>query len=194
MDLNITMDQDHIYRVNRKIVPGVSSLLMEVGLIDENVIRFADPSLGSAVHKACELDDNGVLDFDSCQPDVHARLDQWRRFMNDGEFEVYANEKSLYSKLGFCGTPDRILAIPGKGYFLADIKTSNVRSISTKVQLAFYKRLVEEEIGTQLQKVMEVVLDGKSKVPQVIVYDDLTKEESIMRSILNIHYYKKGKS
>ncbi|MEA2036114.1 MAG: Dna2/Cas4 domain-containing protein [Nanoarchaeota archaeon] len=186
----ITMDENHLYRVNGKIVPGVSELLMEVGLIDANVIKFADTSLGSAVHKAAELSDKGILDYDSCCEEVKSRLKQWRAFISDPKFEIIANEQMFYSKLGYCGTPDRVLK-RGEDHILVDIKTSKVRSKSTKVQMAFYQRLVEENLEINIDEGWEVVLLEDKY--EIVTHNDLTTENGMMKSILNIHFYKEKK-
>ncbi len=187
----ITFDKEtHSYYVDGQPVPSVSSLLVEVGMIDQNVIKYANTELGSAVHRACELDDMEILDEETCHPEVMIRLCHWREFKLRYDTEIILNEKPLYSKAGFCGTPDRLMKIDGK-YVLIDIKTSKKRSKSTKVQLAFYKKMVEENLGIVIDEVWEIVLDGEYHEP--VKHNHLEAETRITKSMLAIHYYKKEK-
>lgn len=183
----ITVDEDHIYRVDGMKVPSVTQLLKEFGFYGENMLRFADPTFGSAVHLACQYDDAGTLDESSLDESVRLRLVQWRKYKKENYVYVALNEKPLYSKSGFCGTPDKVNKI-GISNYVDDIKTSKIRSLATKVQLVMYKRLAKEN-GFPIHGCREIVLTDDS---YEIIPHDTTKEARIMNSMLNIHYYKKG--
>ena len=171
MSVKIEFNEElHQYKVNGLVVPSVSELLQEAGIIGD--MTFADPTLGSAVHKACSYDDAGTLpdDYD-CEP-VLIRLNGWRKFRRDhSPMVLIENERPMFSKLGFCGTVDRIYSYEGST-ILADIKTSKIWQRSTILQLLAYKRLAEEA-GYKIDALQIIYLDemGGYKIIPVPILD-----------------------
>lgn len=145
--------------------------------------------LGSATHKACELDDRGTLDEDSLHPRVAQRLEQWRKFKKDKKSTIIINERPMISKLNFAGTPDKVIlfnCFP----VLIDIKSSKVRSKSTIVQLFAYKKLVEEAEPIIIGEVWEVYL-GENEY-KVIKHKDPDGEHwEAFKAMVQVHHYKR---
>jgi len=147
----------HEYKKDGIIIPSVTQLLQEAGIVPD--MTFADPTLGNAVHRATSLDDKGELDPDyDCEP-VMRRVEAWRVFKKLNKVDILVNEKPMYSKLGFCGTVDRIVDIKGKRGVI-DIKTGKIRQKSTILQLLAYKRLAEEQ-GHKIEFMYEVYLGDR---------------------------------
>jgi hypothetical protein len=106
---------------------------------------------GSVVHKLTErydngeevsfLDDNGFIDYKVSE---WAMFEKYVEFRTKHETAVIHNELNVVSgdyRMG--GTIDRIMQINGKLY-LVDIKTSNAVHNHYWLQLAAYKKLIEE--------------------------------------------------
>lgn len=180
---------EHIYRrKNGMVVPSVTQLMQEVGLIGD--MTFADPTLGIAVHEACRLWDAGKLPETYSCPPVERRLEQWKMFQIENDVGVCVNEIPMISRLGYAGTPDKVLRQQPERVIVADIKTSKNRSKATRVQLAMYKWLVEENYELKVTDLWEVVLlDDCFKI---VPHEAHPQDRALIKSIINIHNYKRG--
>jgi hypothetical protein len=132
----------HVYRVEGKVVPGVTSILAFGGLVtlggtDEQLENARER--GTAVHTATELDDRGTLDEVSLHPSLWGRLYAWRAFREEWEFVPTHIETRVFHKTyGYAGTFDRLGTSPKfKGPVLLDIK-SGTEQAATGPQLAAY--------------------------------------------------------
>lgn len=131
------MDPLHVTEILRRAFGN------EYASIPADVLAFA-AARGTAVHVACEYDDDGDLDESSLDPAVVPYLQAWRRFRADTGATVEGIEVSVESKRRqYVGTLDRLLWINGK-FCLADIKTTASISPLVALQTAGYQIAWEE--------------------------------------------------
>lgn len=145
----------HTYRVGGRRLPSVTEVLkpLYAGAFDfvtEEHLEWKS-ELGRAVHKACELDDDGVLDEESLDELVAGYVRGWRKFRAETPIDVYMNERPLHSlALGFAGTVDCVAFVTAPGGHrvpvLIDRKTVSALSPVIGVQLAGYEILVREAV------------------------------------------------
>jgi hypothetical protein len=102
---------EHAYRWQGKPVPGVTTIIR--GALGDPFEHVAAPVLerarqrGSAVHKACELDDAGCLDEATVDARIVPYVEAWRKFRREFGFRVQFAERPLYHAVhGYAGTPD----------------------------------------------------------------------------------------
>lgn len=149
----LTFDEpSHTYRFDGTILPSVTQVLQSwspLSKIDRSMFAAAG-QLGTEVHLATALDDQGELDPDSLSDEVRPYLEAWRKFKREHKFESVWIERPLYcAKYGFAGTPDRIggdrraLDFPR----LIDIKTGG-HDPTHPVQTAGYVVAAEMRPGT----------------------------------------------
>lgn len=138
----------HVYRVAGGVVPGVTTVIR--GALGDPFERVAAPILerarqrGNAVHKACELDDAGMLDESSVDPKIAAYVDAWRAFRREFAFRVLFAERPLYSALyGYAGTPDVVGVFEDSSVIVIDRKTG-LPGPAAALQTAAYAALVAE--------------------------------------------------
>lgn len=142
----ITLDTDHIYRVDGVVRPSVTQILERAGLVDYN---FLPPSVrtmalerGAAVHLATQLYDEHDLDWDSI-PGLVPYVEAWGAAVQHYEFEFTAIEQRGYNdRYGFCGTLDR-LARNHSGDWIIDIKCGEA-PWWVRLQLAAYASFLPE--------------------------------------------------
>lgn len=173
---NLTIDDNHIYRYNGVVVPGVSQILQAAGIVDLSAIPAdrlaASQAFGTAVHLACELHDKGSLDEEILDPQLKPYLDGWKLFRQEYGFEPEAIEEKLYSKVyRFAGTIDR----RGKcrvddSVVIVDIK-SGVATPSIAIQMVAYEVLVKEHTGGKKTKRMAIFLNNTGTY-KVQIYKD----------------------
>jgi hypothetical protein len=135
----------HTYTVGGRVLPSVTQIIAPIrqdfSTVPPAVLEMKR-QIGSAVHKACEFDDAGELDFEGLVPLLQGYVTGWRRFIAHTGAVVIANEQRLYHEaLGFAGTLDRLLEVAGE-LWLVDIKTAAQPHRSYGVQLAGYELLV----------------------------------------------------
>jgi hypothetical protein len=194
----ITCDENHIYRVDEIIVPGVSEILGNVGISDFSAVPEAilDRAInwGHAVHSTTELWDRQTLNLNKLDPQLIPALELWKDFLKKYDLKLYPEwiEKLSFNKKWRYGfTPDRVAQY--KGYnILIDIKTGIVTK-ATKVQTAAYRMGIEEEGITIKER--WVVYIGKDKIK----IDNLDKDTSeyarhktVFMNALNIYNFKRS--
>jgi len=104
----------HVYTWRGVILPSVTGILKDVGIIDTAWYNEAARLRGSYVHLACALEDRGNLDWSTLDPVLVPYVEAWVRFKRESGFvpEIIEtpmlNESYLYA-----GTPDVIGEMPG---------------------------------------------------------------------------------
>ncbi len=138
--------EKHEYSIRGVRVPSVSQLasrLQDFGSISAERLEFA-ADRGSKVHLACHLWDQGTLDEDALDPQLHGYVRAWKAFCRDNEPEwdpLWMEVPAYHEVLRFAGTPDRGGIIGGE-LAVVDIKAVAQLSPVTGVQLAGYKLLM----------------------------------------------------
>jgi hypothetical protein len=173
-----------------KELPRVTAILRESGLSDFSKVNASvlihAQEFGSAAHKACELDDLGILDMDKLSAPLLPYLEAWRKFRKDYNLSFVRDEIERHlvsTKWNFQGTPDRIARADN---ILVDIKTSTVIYPSVAIQCAAYTILAEEN-GMKIKKRFCVQLkeDGYSVTP----YNEIS-DRTVFLSALNCYRFK----
>lgn len=138
--MEITCDENHIYRVDGKICPGYSEIATATGLVKP---YNGDPwygERGTAVHTICDLIDDDELDESSIDgsdgtTDLRGYADAYRKYLQDNEPKWDLSEQMLYHPVyKYCGTIDRVAF-----YSLIDIKTGKT---ANPLQLEAYAELL----------------------------------------------------
>lgn len=143
---------EHKYRVDGRPVPSVTALIKgahDFSGIPEPVLEFARER-GSAVHKAVDLDVQGVLDVADLDERILPYFQQWRSFIRDSGFmPLLAELQVASSRFGFAGTLDLqgvFLARPDR-IALVDLKATAALPFTVGPQTSAYERALAETIG-----------------------------------------------
>ena len=138
--------ESHTYWLGGVQIDGVTSMLK--GMEDLSSIPPAilarKAELGTAVHYATELDDQGQLDEDTVHEEVLGYLNGWRLFKREHEVEFISIEQKLaHRRMRYAGTVDRVMKVDSeRGVW--DIKTRLEIPPVVGIQLAAYNELVPE--------------------------------------------------
>ena len=113
-EVTVTMGEGHQYFAEKNgrrwALPGVSFLL-EQKFGKNAFFRPHHAHRGSMVHRACSLDDQGVLDEKTVAPELRGYLDAWRLFKQEKAVQVLDLEFICFdTTLGYAGTADRLIA------------------------------------------------------------------------------------
>ena len=117
--------ESHTYWLDGVQIDGVTSMLKDMedlsSIPTEILARKA--ALGTAVHYATELDDQGLLDEDTVHEEVRGYLEGWRLFKREHKVELISIEQNLaHRRMRYAGTVDRVMKVDGeRGVW--DIKT-----------------------------------------------------------------------
>jgi hypothetical protein len=149
----VTLDEStHTYRLaDGQTVPGVSEILRRVGISELPPISperlEAARERGSAIHAACELIDEGTIDWSTIDPVIAGNVAAFAEFRARIRPVTVAREAIVYSrKWGFAGRLDWVgyLIVVGRDLAIADYK-SGTPSAWTELQLALYRLAWNEE-------------------------------------------------
>jgi hypothetical protein len=110
----VTLDADHHYFADngkrRWEIPGVSFLL-EWKFGKNPFFKPHHARKGSLVHRACTLDDQGILDEGTVAPELAGYLAAWRKFKSEKSVAVMNAEFMVYDlQLEYAGTVDRLIS------------------------------------------------------------------------------------
>jgi hypothetical protein len=153
-------------------VTQVLAPLIDFSMVPAATIEYAR-KLGTAVHKATELDDAGDLDESSVSPILVPYLDAWRNAVRDMEIEIVAYEQMVFHPAyKYAGMLDRRARIKGESAII-DIKTGGLFP-SYGPQTAAYKSAVEAETGEKIKRRYTITLkdDGKYNLEMMNSADD----------------------
>lgn len=108
--MGLTRDENHIYRLNGEVLPSITQVLSDVGIVDYNAIpqdqREAAMAKGRLIHLQTELDDKGLLDESIADMGY---IDGWRAFREAWGFVPVHREQMLYHPVFlYAGTPDAV--------------------------------------------------------------------------------------
>lgn len=118
-------------------LPGVSRILRDTGLVDETWYTERARARGLAVHRACVLDDQGILDETTVDPEIRGELKAWREAKAILQPQIGGIEVVVWDLvLGFAGRADRLGFINGRDA-VWDLKSGSKASWHRK-QVAFY--------------------------------------------------------
>lgn len=106
--MGLTRDENHIYRLNGEVLPSITQVLQDVGIIDYSFLapdqREAALANGRLIHLQTELDDKGLLDESLADMGY---IDGWRAFRAAHGFTPIYRERMLYHpQYRYAGQPD----------------------------------------------------------------------------------------
>ena len=138
--------ESHTYWLDGVQIDGVTSMLKDMEDLSSipPAILARKAALGTAVHYATELDDQGLLDEDTVHEEVRGYLEGWRMFKREHEVKFISIEQKLaHCRMRYAGTVDRVMKVDGeRGVW--DIKCRLEIPPSVGIQLAAYNELVRE--------------------------------------------------
>lgn len=185
MTEGLTFDaNDHTYRFKGRLVPGVTSVLEQLQVLDGVTRDVLDAArdFGSNVHAACDLFNRDDLDIDALHPALVPYLNGWRRFLDETGFTVTASEQRVFSpKLFYAGTADAFGTMHGTTW-VVDIK-SGVVPDTVGPQLAAYQQAA---IDRPRRRLCVQLLDGNYKLHECKDLGDF----AIFQSALNLYRYR----
>jgi hypothetical protein len=184
----------HTYRLNGRAVPGVTSVLEPLQMLDGipwEVLEHARVR-GQHVHEACHLHNLGGLEWDSLEDEVAGYVRGYLKFLAESSFVVLASETRVGSpKYGFCGTLDLYGLL--KGPTQIDIKTTATLPRTVGPQTAAYKQAHEETTGqkTKRRSCLHLKADGTYRLVELTDGKGV-QDFTVFLSALNLHRWRCG--
>lgn len=135
--MQLTLDENHIYRLRDAVIPGVTTILDTCGLISSFAKKPEAAERGALVHDAALLLVQGRLDWSSVDPRIIGYVLSYAQLLDHTQWLMRAAEVMLWDKdYLFAGTFD----VDFESNWLADLKTG-APSKWHPLQTAAYKRL-----------------------------------------------------
>lgn len=185
---------DHSYWLDERRLPSVTQILSVLPNAYETVppeVLERKRILGTAVHRACELDDQEVLDQFTVHPLVEPYLTAWRRFCADTGFTPSAIEEPGYSReYGYAGTLDRVGEIGG-ALAVLDLKCVAELKPETALQTAGYAQIALDHWGHEVKRRYAVQLrpDAQYRLQE---YTDRA-DRRVFLACLQIYQWRAGR-
>lgn len=155
--MRLTFDEvTHTYQLDGRRVPSVTQILKAILPPQYEFAGEWHMNRGTATHKACELLDQGTLDWSSVDLEIEPRVRAWEKFRSDWAAEIVANETRLaHEGLRYAGCLDRMFR-KGRELILADIKNSVAPQV--RLQLGLYSLAWTATHRTKVDRAVAVEL------------------------------------
>lgn len=191
-ELALTFDPEtHTYHWNGREVPGVTTILARVGIINTGYLREEAAWRGSVVHRCCELDDRGDLDESTVAEEAKPYLEAWRKFKRETGFMVEEVEQPHYSvKYGYAGRPD-VKGSVARSIAIVDRKTGANQKWH-RIQLAAYAPLYKFPLGLR-RFAVQLRPDGTYMNPGEYSLATLRDDFNVFLAALSIYNFRGGK-
>jgi hypothetical protein len=195
--IDFTFDAErHLYLVQGRPVPSVTQVLHSGGLsadysIVEPAVLERKRIIGEYVHKATQYLDEGCLDLDTVDPEIHPYLAAYERFLQDSGFRPRLVEHRLVSSIDgmLCGgTIDREGLMGGK-LWIIDLKCIDRLYPSFAVQTAGYQLLLPKPVTPPFKYTRAVLQLKRDGAYKLTTYDD-PAEFDIFRAALAVTVWK----
>ncbi len=118
----LTMDAEHVYRLDGKVIVGNTTLLKDMGIVDTRWYTEESRARGTFVHAATHLHDEGDLYWPDVPEAYKPFVDAWAKFRAESGFQPWKIELPIFHSCGFATTLDRIGLLNGRPVVL-EIKT-----------------------------------------------------------------------
>ena len=115
----------HEYSVDGRVIPSVTQILKDIGVIETRWYTAEGRNRGSTVHEYLELYDRGLLDPNVVEPEYRGYIDAYLDFLACSKVEYEQIEEPVaHPVYKFAGTPDRVGKINDTACVL-DIKSGS---------------------------------------------------------------------
>jgi len=177
--------EHHVYTVDGRVVPGVTSILQDNFGVKPYWSEW-HANKGTQVHRAIALLVKDKLDWDTVDNRIFGRIKAFQRFIRETGYRVIKSEVSLFSELNqFAGTLDLVVSDGAADYILIDIKPPSAEPI-VNLQLAGYSLLLNEAATTpKIKRAACACLKDNSYYTMHWV-ENLKYEQRVFRSCLNV--------
>lgn len=179
--MEIAFDKEkHEYSNNDMIIPGVTTILADVGIIDYS--PFCTTARGSRMHKIMELFLIGKLDYSAINEEETKMIEWLGRFLD--KYDLIETEKRIYNSIyNYAGTFD-LLVKNQELMIIADLKTGHKIEEWHKIQLAAYCKAQSVECGILLyeRQQRDIMVDKK----------ELDKFFRIFKAALDVYNFKRS--
>ena len=153
MDNRLTRDDQHIYRYDGKIIPGVTKILSVLG--DYSFVKDEARQFGTVVHDTLHLYD--IDDLGSYNPYMESYIRAWEGFKQDHHVRIIHSNLKMYSRIHkFAGEADKI-AMVGDSWAVIDIKTGKPAPY-VGLQLAAYAELAGIKFGIPYRQIKRIAV------------------------------------
>jgi len=186
----LTLDQEtHTYKVNNRILPGVTSVLQAVDGVKPYWNEW-HANKGRAIHHAIHLHVQNKLDWSTVDDRIKGRVEAFQLFMSEAGYTVIESEMKLYSKrYQFAGTLD-LWVTDGKYNIIIDIKPPSPEPI-VELQLAAYSlMLLENQKNIVIKRAAAVCLKDNGRYTLKWV-KELMRSQRIFLACLTVANWQK---
>ena len=188
--IGLTFDPEtHTYRMEGEIIPSVTQILKDVGLIDTTFFSPEHAERGTRIHEATVFWDETGMDDDTLPEEWTGYLSAWKKFREETGFVPSHIEQAFCSDQGYAGTVDRIGKTHKINPLLLDIKTGPSQPWH-RLQLAAYALLVKRELNIPIWDMWGVHL-RKDGIYAVESYKSIEHSADWL-AVLRVYHIKQG--
>lgn len=153
----VTIDDNHVYQFGGNSYPSVTTILKEVGFVEDSFYTAGGSTRGTAVHEMTELIDEGHLRAEHAEEELQGYLLAYEKFLDDHKVGWTHRELQFVETAGGYGGTIDCHGMVDDEEWLIDIKTGQHQR-HHGIQLEAYSRAFDT---TQKRGILLLKKTGK---------------------------------
>jgi hypothetical protein len=163
----LTLDDDHVYRLGSRVLPGNTQILKDMGIIDTAYYNMDAAWRGTKVHEATALYDeyNGDFHWPSVDSRYVGYVRGWEKFVRETGFKADIIERPVLGVgATYATTVDRVGIVGGKCVVL-EIKTGTCpKWVGLQTAMQLEACLAQGLLKSADRMAVELSADGKYRI------------------------------
>lgn len=185
----------HTYTVDGRIIPSVTQVLKEVGIVDYSFIPqdvlVEAARRGTLAHLACQYLDDGQLDRASLDQEIAGYVESYERWKEAAGFKVAFSEQRLFNRQWrYAGTLDRT-GFLGDSRVCLDFKTGVILP-GHAMQLAAYTACLPDPLRWR-RIALKLHQDGSMATPTEYPIHEFSQDFAVFTAALACVNWKRSK-
>jgi hypothetical protein len=153
-------EKDHIYSIGGKIVPSVTQILKELGIINAFNYSEMDALRGKYVHQAIHLHHTKGLNFSKLDKVLRPYVSAYFDFLEETKFKFISGEQIVYNPAYYYAGHYDLLGEYEKSIGIIDVKTGGVPGWAA-LQTAGYMAAVTTDPKPSRRFALQLTAEGK---------------------------------
>lgn len=199
--MNLNFDPvRHEYFLDKERIPGLTTVLSDMGCSDARWAKEEHRDRGSAVHQLCAeiaMLERPDSDFDwdgTCDKEIAIPYGiSFQKFLKKSGFVVEPGmvELAVYSSIFQAAGTFDMWGWSGMRRVLIDIKSGKPQP-SVNIQLAGYRFMLRESRGVETDVSYALWLDKDGGMPKVVQPERPAEDERIFKSLMEVWHWRKA--
>lgn len=177
--------ENHIYRSESSRLPGATDVIKAENMISLDWMSEEAMWRGKCVHRAIELLNKNLLDWDSLDREIWGYVMSYKEFLSQTKFQLVGSEEPCFAGSYAC-IPD-VWGVMNKFNCVVELKTGMVPKWA-KIQTALQVRALRTDKGFSAIKRFGLRLMKDGTISKLEPFEDSADDRAAMSMVESFHF------